>query len=84
MLYSVCIFLDPPPARCELLTEDLVKRRIGELLTEDKYNKILKLDFEQLDEEDLRKAEKMSSQRGKYQVPTVGEKKGGKGKKKSK
>ena len=84
MLYSVCIFLDPPPARCELLTEDLVKRRTDELLTEDKYNEILKLDFEQLDEEDLRKAEKMRSQRGKYQAPAVGEKKGGKGKKKSK
>ena len=54
------------------------------MLTEEKYNQILKLDFEQLDEEDLRKAEKMRSQRGKYQAPTVGEKKGGKGKKKSK
>ena len=63
----MCIFLDPLPlARCELLTEDLVKRRIDELLTEEKYNQILKLDFEQLDEEDLRKAEKMTSERGKY------------------
>ena len=84
ILYSVCLLLDPPPARCELLTEDLVKRRIEELLTEDKYNEILKLDVEKLDEDDLRKAEKMRSERGKYQAPTVGEKKGGKGKKKSK
>ena len=84
MLYSVCLFLDPPPARCELLTEDLVKRRIEELLTEDKYNEILKLDVEQLDEEDLRKAEKMRSQRAKYQAQTVGAKQVGKGKKKSK
>ena len=83
MLYSVCLFLDLPPARCELLTEDLVKRRIEELLTEDKYNEILKLDVEQLDEEDLRKAE-MRSERGKYQAPTVGAKNVGKGKKKSK
>ena len=82
--YSVCLLLDRPPARCELLTEDLVKRRIEELLTEDKYNEILKLDVEKLDEDDLRKAEKMRSERGKYQAPTVGEKKGGKGKKKSK
>ena len=80
----MCIFLDLPLARCELLTEDLVKRRIDELLTEDKYNQILKLDVEQLDEEDLRKAEQLRSERGKYQAPTVGEKKGGKGKKKSK
>ena len=84
VLYSVCLSLDPPPARCELLTEDLVKRRIEELLTEEKYNQILKLDVEQLDEDDLRKAEQMRSERGKYQAPTVGEKKGGKGKKKSK
>ena len=84
ILYSVCLLLDLPPARCELLTEDLVKRRIEELLTEDKYNEILKLDVEKLDEDDLRKAEKMRSERGKYQALTVGEKKGGKGKKKSK
>ena len=84
ILYSVCLLLDLPPARCELLTEDLVKRRIEELLTEDKYNEILKLDVEKLDEDDLRKAEKMRSERGKYQAPTVGEKKVGKGKKKSK
>ena len=84
VLYSVCLSLDPSPARCELLTEDLVKRRIEELLTEEKYNQILKLDVEQLDEDDLRKAEQMRSERGKYQAPTVGEKKGGKGKKKSK
>ena len=75
MLYSVCLFLDPPPARCELLTEDLVKRRIEELLPEDKYNEILKLNVEQLDEEDLREAEKMRSERGKYQALTVGAKK---------
>ena len=84
MLYSVCLLLDPPLARCELLTEDLVKRRIEELLTEDKNNEILKLDVEQMDEDDLRKAEKLRSERGQYQAPTVASKQVGKAKKKSK
>ena len=51
----------------------MVESRIDELLTEDKYNEILKLDVDKLDEEDLRKAEKLRSERvcgSKYNIKT--------------
>ena len=61
MYFSICFFTDPP-ARCELLTGEMVESRIDELLTEDRYTKILKLDVEKLDEEDLRKTKKLRSE----------------------
>ena len=52
-------------------------------MTEDKYNEILKLDVNAMEEEDLRRAETLRSERAKYETPNVVEQKIGKGKKKS-
>ena len=66
-----------------LLTDDIVEAKINQLLTEDKYNEVLKLDVNAMEEEDLRKAEKLRSERAKYEAPNVVEQKKGKGKRKS-
>ena len=66
-----------------LLTDDIVEAKINQLLTDDKYNEILTLDVNTLEKDDLRKAEKLRSERSAYEPPNVVEKKSGKGKKKS-
>ena len=60
-----------------------MEAKINQLLSEDKYNEILKLDVNAMDEADLREAEKLRSERGKYEAPHVVEQKSGKGKRKS-
>ena len=60
-----------------------MEAKINQLLTDDKYNEILKLDVNTLEQDDLRKAERLRSERAVYEPPNVVEKKSGKGKKKS-
>ena len=82
-VYISVLFPDPPPAKLVLLTDDIVEAKINQLLTDDKYNEILKLNVNAMEEEDLRRAEKLRSERAKYETPNVVEQKTGKGKRKS-
>ena len=82
-VYISVLFPDPPPAKLVLLTDDIVEAKINQLLTDDKYNEILKLNVNAMEEEDLRRAEKLRSERAKYETPNVVEQKIGKGKRKS-
>ena len=82
-MYMSIFFPDPPPAQLCLLTDDIVEAKINQLLTEDKYNEVLKLDVNSMEQEDLRKAEKLRSERVKYEPPNVVQQKAGKGKRKS-
>ena len=76
--YSV-LNSDPPPAEALLLTDAIVRERMNDELSDDKYNEILKLQVEPTDQDTLREAEKRRKDRV-YQGPTVNEVSSGKGK----